>query len=101
ILDTNLHAVELDEALDKIGQQDYPVVIKPNVNSYGGKNIYFAYDRNEVIKIVAQFRNLVIQEKIVQHSFFNNIYKYSINTVRVCLYRSVSDNKIYILNTSL
>src|SRR5690606_34952143 len=50
---------------------------------------------------LTQFRNLVVQEKIVQHSFFSNIYNDSINTVRVCLYRSVLDNKIYILNISL
>lgn len=79
----------------------FPIVLKPSVDSYGGKNVYFLNNKEEILQKVYNFSNLVIQEKIVQHTLLSEYYEESINTIRVCLLRRPSNNEIVVLNASL
>lgn len=85
------------EALDI----NFPIVYKPNVDSYGGKDVYFLNSKNEIIDKNKEFINVVVQEKLVQHHSLNKIYSESINTIRVCLLRRPFNNEIVVLNASL
>ncbi len=90
---------ELD-ALAIISNLSYPLVIKPNVDSFGGANVSFPESESELLKIISELPSFVLQEKIMQHNSLNNIYE-SVNTVRVCLYKSVKDDQWHIINASL
>lgn len=80
---------------------EFPIVVKPSIDSYGGKNIFFIKDKNELKEVLPQFNNLVIQEKLIQHEAISDIYKGSINSVRVCLYRSPQDGKVHFLSATM
>lgn len=78
----------------------FPIVVKPNKDSYGGANVYFINNINDLLNTIESFQDLVVQEKIIQSNFLNLFNADSINTVRVCLYRD-DLGCIYVLNTSL
>lgn len=88
----------LDELIDHI---TFPCVIKPNVDSYGGKNIYFPKNKTELYSKLKGKNNYVVQEKIIQHPFFERLNPFGLNTLRVCLYRSVKNNELHVLNVAL
>lgn len=79
----------------------YPVVFKPNRESHGGKNIYFLQHYDQLIKIIANKKDFLVQEKILQDSFFEKFNYRGLNTIRVNIYRSVKDNKPHIINLAL
>lgn len=79
----------------------FPVVLKPSTGSSGGKDIYFLQSRAEIARTMDMFDNLVVQEELTQHSFLSAINPAGINSVRVCIYRSVSDHSYHVLNASL
>lgn len=79
----------------------YPVVVKPNRNSYGGKNIHFPQGQNELLKLCQRRKDFLVQEFIYQHEFLERFNNKGINTIRVNIYRSVIDNKLKILNAAL
>lgn len=85
---------------DKISKDDFPIVIKPNKDTYGGKDINFVNTHKEIKEIIKQHANLVVQEKIEQSRLINDLNKDSINTVRVCLYRD-NNKVIQLLNASV
>lgn len=100
--DGNLNMITVDID-DFISKQDFefPIVVKPSVDSYGGKNIFFVKDKNELKEVIPKFSNLVIQEKLIQHDTISAIYKDSINSVRVCLYRSPKDGQVHFLSATM
>lgn len=79
---------------------DFPVVVKPNKDSYGGKDIFFVENKEEVKKIIKDHSNLVVQEKLKQSELINVFNKDSINTIRVCLYKD-NENTIQVLGSGL
>ncbi len=83
-----------------INDNDFPIVIKPNKGTYGGKDVYFVSNKEDIKKIINQHSNLVIQEKIEQSERINVFNKDSVNTVRVCLYKDDS-GVVHMLNASL
>ncbi|MBO1531148.1 hypothetical protein J3492_07955 [Psychrobacter sp. F1192] len=85
---------------EMIDDTDFPIVIKPNKESYGGKDVYFVNSINEIKEIISQHPNLVVQEKIKQSELINIFNKDSVNTVRVCLYKD-DDGVMHMLNASL
>ncbi len=89
---------QIDGILEKI---DYPVVIKPNIDSFGGANVHFPRDSGELRGLVGMMKNFVVQERIAQNEFFDRFNRNGLNTLRVCLYRSVVTNEINILNVAL
>ncbi len=89
------------------------VVIKPSLDSGGGKNVLYLsfskpffvdktgrkYDLNKVERIYAS--NFVVQKVIRQNVFFSQFNETSLNTLRVFTYRSILNEEIKILNVVL
>jgi Sugar-transfer associated ATP-grasp len=100
-LDPNLETITFDDIKSIATKLNYPVVFKPNRDSYGGKNIYFPENFEELLKLIENKTNYVVQEKIKQHSFFEQFNYHSINTLRVYVYRSVTDNRHHVINIVL
>ncbi len=91
----------IEEFIDStISDNDFPVVIKPNKGSYGGKDIYFVDNKEDIKRIIVQYPHLVVQEKIEQSELINVFNEDSINTVRVCVYRDENSN-MHVLNASI
>ncbi|MEK6265507.1 MAG: hypothetical protein N2B06_12200 [Clostridium sp.] len=85
---------------DNIFESDFPIVVKPNKDSYGGKDICFINNKNEVKNIINQHANLVVQEKLEQSDLINVFNEDSINTVRVCIYKDDA-GEYHIINTNI
>jgi hypothetical protein len=100
-VDHNLNHISFEELCSCAKEIDYPVVMKPIRGHYGGDGVVFPSDEVALVNMIRNRKNIVIQEKIKQHPFFNQFHENSINTVRVHVYRSVSDNKLHILNAAL
>lgn len=100
-LNNKLEPISINEVIEISKELIYPVVYKPNKGSYGGRNIYFPQDPDELLCLIKKNKNFVVQEKIQQNHFFNRFNPSGLNTVRVNLYRSVKDNKIHITNLVL
>lgn len=84
----------------EISECDFPIVVKPSKDSYGGANIYFLNSKDDIKNTIKLHSNLVVQEKIKQSELINDFNVDSVNTVRVCLYKDEND-LVYILNTSI
>lgn len=85
----------LNELADKL---PYPVVLKPNLDSWGGSEIHFIESKEELFTRIKEKTNYVVQEKIQQHELQKRLHPPSLNTVRVYLYKSVKDNQTHIVN---
>jgi len=97
-LDHDLNPITSEQVKSIAGTLSYPVVLKPNRDSYGGSNIYFPKSSAELMELLNGKKNFLVQEKLTQHSFFNQYNAHGINSVRVNLYRSVVDNQLHIVN---
>lgn len=78
---------------------DFPIVVKPSVDSFGGRDIYFIKNKFDLKELYPKFKNLVVQQKIQQSVLMNKFNSDSINTIRVCLIKI--DGEFQILNISL
>lgn len=76
----------------------YPVILKPNLDSWGGNAIEFIDSSEELHIKIKEKKNVVVQEKIQQHQHQGRLHPLSLNTVRVYLYKSVKDNRTHIVN---
>lgn len=83
-----------------ISEDDFPLVIKPNKDSYGGADVYFVNSKNDIKNTIMLHDNLVVQEKVEQSRLINDFNKDSVNTIRVCLYKD-EKGLSHILNTSI
>lgn len=87
-----------------LSQLRYPVVLKPTIESGGGRDVTFPGCVDELRRGMAARKNFVVQELISQHPFFsamNSGKGKGINSLRVCVYRSVVDNAFHVLNVAL
>jgi len=100
-LDQNLDSVTFDEVKSIAQNLKYPVVIKPNRDSSGGKDIYYPKDFDELMILIKNKKDFLVQEKIQQHSFFEQFNPHGINSLRTNVYRSVTDNRPHVVNTVL
>ncbi len=100
-LDGELNPILFSEIEAFSRRMKYPVVVKPNRDSYGGKGIFLPMNSDALISYIKDRKNIIVQEKINQHSFFSQYHKNSLNTLRVYVYRSVVDNKLHIINAVL
>ena len=96
-----LNPIPFSEIEKIISSINYPVVFKPNINSFGGKDVFFPTNLNELFGLVITQKNFVVQEKIDQDPFLKKFNAAGLNTIRVCLYRSIKSNKIHVLNAAL
>lgn len=99
-LDQNLSYIPFGEAVAILESLEYPVVIKPNRDTYGGKGILFPSSLEEILPFLNQNKDFLIQEMIKQHQSISKYHPVSLNTVRVYVYRSVRDNSINIINAT-
>lgn len=99
--DSNLQLVTVEDVRCISRNIDFPVVFKPNKDSYGGKGVCFPKNENELMNIIQNRSDFIIQEKIRQHAFFTKFNPQGLNTVRVNVYRSVKDNRFHVINVAL
>ena len=88
---------EIGGVIDNIA---FPVVIKPNLYSGGGKGVRIAKSCEELQSLLLNNNNVVVQELVRQHHFAAQYHPGSINTCRVYLYKSVLDDSIHVLHTT-
>ncbi len=100
-LDASLNPISYAEMESISGSLNYPVVIKPNRDSYGGKDVFFPRDPEELLGHAKSMKNFVVQERIRQHEFFDRYNRHGLNTLRLVLYRSVKDNRLHVINISM
>lgn len=107
----NIDGEFLNADLERISQRDldelikelsFPIIINPNRDTYGGKNVMMIENPETLILAMSKLeRNYVVQEKIRQHEFFQKYNPAGLNTIRVFLYRSVTNNDIHIIGTCM
>jgi len=96
--------VSFEKALEMI-PSNAPVVLKKSLDTGGGKGVSF-YSSKELIKdanaiIAIHGGNFVAQEHVKQHDWFARFNHTSVNTIRVVTYRSVADEKVYVIQALL
>ncbi len=101
LLDNKYNPLTRKQAEEICDSFSYPVVMKPNRETWGGNDILFVECAEELRRLINSKTNVVIQKKILQHPKLARYHVQSLNTVRVYLYRSVSDNKYHILSSVL
>lgn len=99
--DSEYNKISVQGVLKLVKQIQYPVIIKPNMDSMGGKDVYFINRYEELKNKLKNNENFVIQKIIKPHKFFKRFNDHGLNTIRIDLYRSVKDNQIHFLNASL
>lgn len=97
--DKNLEIIEnIDNYIEGLSFE-FPIVLKPSIDSYGGRDIYFINSLEELNILHPKFRNLVVQEKLKQSPKISRFNPDSINSIRVCLLKV--EGKFVVINTSL
>ena len=99
--DPDLKPIGSWESFLRSGNVPEQGVLKESYASSGGAGVKFISSIHELEKVVGFKKNLVFQELIHQHRSLNEVYSESLNTVRACLYRSVIDGSLHVLNLSL
>lgn len=90
------------------------VILKPSLDSSSGRNImkfipkdnrYVSSSDEETILdgdfLYRYGKDWVLQEALSQHKYINQFSSSSLNTMRICTYRSVKDEQIYILSAAI
>ncbi|PAU92843.1 hypothetical protein CK503_14235 [Aliifodinibius salipaludis] len=99
--DCDFNKLSLSQLKKSLGEINFPVVLKPNKDTYGGSGICFVEDADHLFELCRERKNFVVQEQIQQHPFFERYHPVGLNTVRAYVYKSVSDDTHYILNATL
>jgi len=81
------------------------LILKPSVNSCSGEGIlkfekkgkeFVSVDKNIILTkdfLMSYQNDFCLQETVFQHSFMKKLCPTSVNTIRLCLYRSVSNEE--------
>lgn len=107
--------LSLDDILSKIPEKITSIVLKPTIDSSSGKGvIVFKKNLEGIIKwqskeglilnvnlLNSYGKDWVLQEGINQHSFLSQFCNTSVNTFRICTYRSVLDEKVHVTSAVL
>jgi len=99
--DHNLKIIQNIETFISEIEIQFPIVFKPSIDSYGGADVFFLSCKEDLLSKIYLFENFVVQEKIQQHDSINAINKDSINTIRVCLFRSQEERNLNVINCSI
>jgi len=100
-LDQDLNEISFDLFKIKCREITYPVVLKPNRDSYGGQGVSFVENSEQLIRLAKEKKDFVVQEKIDQHKFFKEFNHSGLNTFRINIYRSVKTNRLHILSSAI
>jgi hypothetical protein len=110
-LNSNNEIIKKNEAELIFNLYKEDIIVKPSINSGGGKNII--YLKNEIdASETRKYSNLndlenlykydfCLQKLIKQHDFFSQFNKTSLNTIRIFIYRSILNNDSKILHCIL
>lgn len=79
----------------------YPVILKKSIDTAGGRDVHFVNNKEELNAALNMYDDAVIQPILKPHSYFKKFHDFGLNTIRVCLYRSVKTGEVHILNTTL
>lgn len=101
LFDGELKKISFSEVKKIINCLSFPVVFKPNIESYGGVDIHFPSEIEELLDLVVSMDDFVVQEKIDQHLFFEKFNHSGLNTIRAYVYKSVQDNSAHVINVVL
>ncbi len=94
-----------DKDLKKYIGDSTSLILKPSVGTNSGDGVIkFNKVGEEFVSIdgkvtltkeflMSYGRNFCLQEAVCQHEFMNHLCATSVNTIRLCLYRSLSDNQ--------
>lgn len=96
-----LARISLNQVHKIADEIEYPVVLKPNRNSYGGKDVYFPDSKEELLKLIEEKKDFLVQEEIKKNSFYEQFGKEGLNTIRVNVYRSFKDNNWYVIGSAM
>lgn len=99
--DCDFNKISFSQLKKRSGDVSFPVVLKPNMETYGGNGICFVKDADHLVELCRECQDFVVQEQIQQHPFFERYHPVGLNTVRAYVYKSVRDNNHYILNLTL
>lgn len=107
------HVDDVDNKISDIASgMDTKFILKPAIDSRGGKKILLLRCENEKIYSDGHVvnkkwldetleDNFLIQKYVQQHPFYAKFNPSSLNTMRVYTYRSVKDDSIHVLNAML
>ncbi len=101
LYDCHFGRISHDQLSSRLASLDYPVVVKPTWDSSGGRGVRFPSSPEELADVVISSGSCTVQEYIRQHPYFSRFNSTSTNTLRVCLYRSVSSGQITVLNMAM
>lgn len=102
-----------DRTLDKYLSGHLKIIVKPSVDSGGGRKIRLFsknnngfYDENgkrlDLHLLCEQFeKNYIIQEYLVQSKYLSRFNDSSVNTIRIFTYRSVKTDEVHALHAVL
>ena len=85
----------------QLARLPYPVVLKPSLGPGGGRGVSFVSDPEALAIAMGDKQDFVVQALIRQHNFFAQFNPSCLNTLRVCTYRSVTDNQVHVLNVTM
>ena len=101
VYDSHFQQLGASSVAKAISKLPYPVLLKPNRGTSGGKGVKVVEHPDELRQALQENRHLVVQELLRQHPFFERFNTSGLNTVRVNLYRSVADDTLVFLNCAL
>ncbi len=81
-------------------EMEYPVVFKPAAGS-GGRDVHFVTGTAALVDLMRDRQDFVVQRRIEPHPFFRRFNEFGLNTVRVCVYRSVTTDVTHFLHAAL
>lgn len=106
LLDANFQ--EANEDLYHYITNAEKLILKPSLGACSGRGIllfhkedgqFFSHDKSVVLSkefLLSYGANFCLQEAVRQHDFFAQFCPTSVNTIRLCLYRSVVDEKSHV-----
>jgi hypothetical protein len=100
LVDSDLRPIDASQVAALLTTLPYPVVFKPSIDSSGGRGLAFPRDAKELSALLGTGPNFVVQETLLQHSFFGEYNPAGLNTLRVYVYRSVRDESFHVLNVT-
>ncbi|MBR2954350.1 MAG: hypothetical protein IKC45_08220 [Clostridia bacterium] len=100
--DADFNVLTAEQVVEKLSTYN-ECVAKPSVDSAGGAGVQFITEKMDVQKLLElknSFTNdFVIQEVLKQHECLNEIYPYSVNTIRIMTFNW--HGKIHVLSPLL
>ena len=100
LVDSDLRPVDPSAVHVLLERLPYPVVFKPSIDSSGGRGLAFPHSAEELSALLDTIPNFIVQETLPQHRFFDEYNSVGLNTMRVYVYRSVSDESYHVLNVT-